>query len=40
MTLGRLANPDEVAETVAFLALDAPEYLTGASLVLDGALRA
>lgn len=38
--MGRLADPDEVAETVAFLALDAPEYLTGASLVLDGALRA
>lgn len=38
--MGRLADPDEVASTVAFLALDAPEYLTGASLVLDGALRA
>lgn len=38
--MGRLADPDEVASTVAFLALDAPEYLTGVSLVLDGALRA
>ena len=38
--MGRLADPAEVASTVAFLALDAPEYLTGASLVLDGALRA
>ena len=38
--MGRLADPDEMAETVAFLALDAPEYLTGASLVLDDALRA
>lgn len=38
--MGRLADPDEVASTVAFLALDAPEYLTGAALVLDGALRA
>lgn len=38
--MGRLADPDEVASTVAFLALDAPEYLTGTSLVLDGALRA
>ena len=38
--MGRLADPAEVAATVAFLALDAPEYLTGASLVLDGALRA
>ena len=38
--MGRLADPAEVASTVAFLALDAPEYLTGESLVLDGALRA
>ena len=38
--MGRLADPDEVAAMVAFLALDAPEYLTGTSLVLDGALRA
>ena len=38
--MGRLADPDEVASTVAFLALEAPEYLTGTSLVLDGALRA
>lgn len=38
--LGRYADPDEVAETVRYLACDAPEYMTGACLVLDGGLRA
>ena len=38
--LGRYADPDEVAETVRYLACDAPEYITGTCLVLDGALRA
>lgn len=38
--LGRYADPDEVAETVRYLAFDAPEYMTGACLVLDGGLRA
>jgi NAD(P)-dependent dehydrogenase (short-subunit alcohol dehydrogenase family) len=36
----RYATAREVAETVAFLALDAPPYLTGAAIVIDGALRA
>lgn len=36
----RKAEPGEVASTVAYLALDAPLYMTGASIVLDGALRA
>jgi 3-oxoacyl-[acyl-carrier protein] reductase len=34
--LGRLANPDEVAELVAFLVSDKNTYLTGQSLVIDG----
>ena len=38
--LGRYADPDEVAETVRYLATEAPEYMTGACLVLDGGLRA
>ena len=38
--VGRYAYPDEVAETVRYLACEAPEYLTGACLVLDGGLRA
>jgi NAD(P)-dependent dehydrogenase (short-subunit alcohol dehydrogenase family) len=38
--MGRLADPAEVAATVLFLATAAPAYLTGACLVIDGALRA
>ena len=38
--LGRYADPDEVAETVRYLATEAPEYMTGTCLVLDGGLRA
>lgn len=38
--LGRYADPDEVAEAVRYLACEAPDYMTGACLVLDGGLRA
>lgn len=38
--LGRYADPDEVAETIRYLACEAPDYMTGACLVLDGGLRA
>lgn len=38
--MGRMADPDEVAAAVVFLALDAPIYMSGESLGLDGALRA
>ena len=38
--LGRYADPDEVAETVRYLACEAPDYMTGTCLVLDGGLRA
>lgn len=36
----RYAHPAEVGETVAYLALEAPEYITGTTLVIDGGLRA
>jgi 3-oxoacyl-[acyl-carrier protein] reductase len=34
----RFATPDEVASLVSYLALEAPEYLTGQVLVIDGGL--
>lgn len=34
----RFATPDEVGRVVRFLALDAPTYLTGHTLVIDGGL--
>jgi NAD(P)-dependent dehydrogenase (short-subunit alcohol dehydrogenase family) len=36
----RFADPREVANLAAYLAFDAPTYLTGATLVIDGAMRA
>ena len=38
--MGRYAEAAEVANLVTYLALDAPLYLTGAAIVIDGALRA
>ena len=35
--LGRVAAPKEVARTVAFLALEAPDFMTGAIVDLNGA---
>jgi NAD(P)-dependent dehydrogenase (short-subunit alcohol dehydrogenase family) len=35
--LGRVATPEEVARTVAFLAMEAPEFMTGAIVDLNGA---
>jgi 3-oxoacyl-[acyl-carrier protein] reductase len=35
--LGRVAAPEEVARTVAFLALEAPDFMTGAIVDLNGA---
>ncbi len=35
--LGRVASPEEVARTVAFLASDAPDFMTGAIVDVNGA---
>jgi 3-oxoacyl-[acyl-carrier protein] reductase len=34
--LGRLAQPEEIGEAMAFLASDAASYITGTTMVLDG----
>jgi 3-oxoacyl-[acyl-carrier protein] reductase len=34
--LGRVGQPDEIANVIEYLALDAPAYLTGATLFVDG----
>jgi NAD(P)-dependent dehydrogenase (short-subunit alcohol dehydrogenase family) len=38
--IGRLGRPDEAAAFATWLLLDAPEYLTGAALPIDGAQTA
>ncbi len=37
---GRFADPDEIAAVLEFLALDAPLYMTGSAVVVDGGLYA
>jgi 3-oxoacyl-[acyl-carrier protein] reductase len=36
--MGRYGRPEEVADATAWLLADAPRYLTGQTLVLDGGL--
>lgn len=38
--MGRLAEPDEIAEAVLFLASEGAAYITGTSLAVDGGLLA
>jgi citronellol/citronellal dehydrogenase len=38
--LGRLGRPEEVAETIAFLATEGGAYITGSSILVDGGLDA
>jgi meso-butanediol dehydrogenase/(S,S)-butanediol dehydrogenase/diacetyl reductase len=38
--VGRLAQPDEIAEVVAFLASDAAGYMTGSMVTVDGGYTA
>ena len=35
---GRIGEPDEIAETVAFLASDAARYITGQVIAVDGGM--
>jgi NAD(P)-dependent dehydrogenase (short-subunit alcohol dehydrogenase family) len=36
MPMGRLGNPQEVANAIVFLASPAASYITGANLIIDG----
>jgi NAD(P)-dependent dehydrogenase (short-subunit alcohol dehydrogenase family) len=37
---GRMAMPDEIANVIEYLTFDAPDYLTGTALLVDGGLYA
>jgi NAD(P)-dependent dehydrogenase (short-subunit alcohol dehydrogenase family) len=38
--MGRLGTPDEIADSVAYLASDRSAFVTGSVLVIDGGLTA
>jgi NAD(P)-dependent dehydrogenase (short-subunit alcohol dehydrogenase family) len=38
--MGRLGEPDEIAEAVLYLASDAAAFVTGTAFVIDGGLTA
>ena len=36
-TIGRVAQPEELGNTIAYLAFDAPEFMTGCIIDVNGA---
>jgi NAD(P)-dependent dehydrogenase (short-subunit alcohol dehydrogenase family) len=38
--MGRLARPEEIAETIVWLCSDAASFVTGAAMAVDGGVTA